>query len=330
MIAGKLESLLAMSYPKDKCEIVVVDSGSTDNTARIVKDYKEKGVILLEQNQRTGKASAINYALQKVKGGIVVLTDANSFFSHDALIKLVQKFDKNTGAVLPRLVLMGKLSFWDQKFNKLHDIFKDLESKTDSVFIVFGELFAFRRELVDRVDEDAAADDLSIALTIRKKNYRIVYSPDVEVTERIPSSHREVRTQKTRRIFGITQAMTRNLSFFLNPKYSLYGMFIFPIHFIQITLGPFLVFAFLTLLVAKLSTFIVWNFGLLAGAATFGILLLFSLVSYSLNPVRKVFSFAYNFLATQVYIMIALVNLAQGRDYSVWEKISSTREISPE
>lgn len=328
-IAAKLENLLSVSYPKDKHEIIVVDSGSTDDTLRIAEEYEKRGVILLKQEKRWGKANAINSALQRVKGGIVVLTDANSFFGPDSLRMLVEKFDERTGAVLPRLVPSGKLSYWDEAFHEVHHLYKNLESKADSVFIVFGELFAFRRDLIDKVDEDAAADDLSIALSIRSKNYRIVYSPDVQVVERVPNCESEVRAQKTRRVFGIAQAMTKNFYFFLNPRYGIYGMLIFPTHFIQITVGPFLVFSFLAVLVGKLYVTIAGNFEPLVGAALLSVICgLFILLYFLSSVIRKAFSFGYNFLATQLYIVIALANLARGKKFSVWEKISSTREIS--
>src|SRR3989338_5566644 len=41
-LAGTIDSLLAMEYPKDKLEIVVVDDGSRDNTAAIAREYAKK------------------------------------------------------------------------------------------------------------------------------------------------------------------------------------------------------------------------------------------------------------------------------------------------
>jgi len=324
VIRAKLEALTATSYPKEKREIIVVDSGSTDGTQKIVEEYGERGVILRKQKERMGKANAINFALQKANGDIIVLTDANAEFSPEALSKLVQKFDKNTGAVLPRYVPDGKLSYWDKVFHELHHVYKSLESEADSVFIVFGELFAFRRELIEGIDEDAAADDLEIALTIRKKGYKIRYSPEVEVKEKVPSGQKEVRIQKTRRIFGIVQAMMNNFSFFLNPKYGIYGLLIFPTHFLQMTLGPFLVFASLVLLIGKLCI-------LLASSPVLGTVLLvsffvFLILYFSLGFVKKAVSVGYNFLATEAFMIIALVNLVRGKKYGVWEKIASTRD----
>jgi len=324
VIRAKLESLNALSYPKEKCEIIVVDSASTDNTPRIVKEYRKREVILLEQGKRMGKANAINFALQKAKGDIIVLTDANAVFDFDALDKLVRKFDKNTGAVLPRLVPDGKLSFWDRAFYEFHHLYKSLESDADSVFIVFGELFAFRKELIDRIDEDAAADDLEIALTIRKKGYRIRYSSDVEAKEKVPSRQKEVRIQRTRRIFGIVQAMVKNFHFFLNPRYGVYGMLIFPTHFFQMTLGPFFVFTLLILLIEKLCMISFVNLQLL-GLPLLVASLVLLILHFSVGFLEKAVSLVCNFLATEAYMIIALVNLIRGKKYNVWEKMTSTR-----
>lgn len=323
VIRAKLEGLTQVSYPREKCEIIVVDSGSTDGTQRIVEEYG-KGVILRKQEKRMGKANAINFALQEARGDLIVLTDANAEFSPGTLRKLVQKFDENTGAVLPRYVPDGKLSYWDRVFNEFHHVYKSLESGADSVFIVFGELFAFRRDLIEGIDEDAASDDLEIALSIRKKGYNIRYSPDAEVKEKVPSAQKEVRIQKTRRIFGIVQAMINNFDFFLNPRYGIYGLLIFPTHFIQMTLGPFLVFASLVLLLAKLYL-------LFASLLLLPIVLLVSslallILYFSVGFVKNVVSLVYNFLATEAFMIMALVNLARGKKYSVWEKIASTRE----
>ena len=326
MIRAKLESLTAVSYPKEKCEIIVVDSGSTDSTLRIVEEYGKKGVILLKQEKRMGKANAINFALQKASGDIIVLTDANTEFGPEALNTLVQKFDKNTGAVLPRFVPYGKLSYWDKTFYELHHVYKSLESGADSVFIVFGELFAFRKELIDRIDEDAAADDLEIALTIRKKGYRIKYSSDVEAKEKVPSRQKEVRIQRTRRIFGIVQAMVNNFHFFLNPRYGLYGLLIFPTHFFQMTLGPFLVFSSLVFLIEKLGTMVFENLRPLLGTAVLITSLVLLILYFSVGLIKKAVSLGYNFLATEAYMIIALVNLVRGKKYNVWEKIASTRD----
>jgi len=325
-IRKKLESLLAVAFSYGSYEIIVVDSGSIDNTRGIVTEYANKGVVLLEQEKRLGKANAINFALTRAKGDIIVMSDANSEFTPGSVNALVKKFDGETGAVLPRFMPSSKMNLWDRIFYWVHHTYKSLESRTDSVFVVFGELFAFRKDLISSIDERTAADDLEIAVTIRKRNFKIKYAPNIIVKEKLPDNRREVKTQKVRHILGILQVMTKNIDLFWNPKYGLYGLLIFPTHFLQMTIGPFLCF-----LVTGLFCMNIVKFAMMLLNPIFIIVLLaivavlFAFLYHASSKVRHVTSFFYDFFALQVYVIIAVLSLTKKRDDHVWEKISSTR-----
>ena len=325
VIRKKLENLLAVTYPRRIIEIIIVDSGSADHTREIVREYKGKGVILIEQPERLGKASAINLALERAKGEIIVLSDANSEFQSDSLEKLLRHFDDETGAVLPRFVPSGSLSVWDKIFYGFHHVYKNLESMTDSVFIVFGEMFAFRKSLVTSINEKAVADDLDIAMIIRKKQFRIKYAPNVAVKEKVPVNAKDVRIQKTRHVFGILQTMIKNIDLFGNSKFGYYGRLIFPIHFIQLTIGPFLIFAEVFLLVLELLiTLIVFSNSILFVSLLS--ICLFCFVSIILfRKTIRIFSSFIGFLIVQLSILSALFNFARKKDDHIWQKISSTR-----
>lgn len=320
VIESKLQSLLKTDYPKYLLEVIVVDSGSTDNTVRIVEKFSDAGVTLLKQERRLGKANAINLALKKTTGSIVILTDANSEFQPNAIGKIVSKFDEDVGAVLPKWVPSGNLNLWDKVFCLAHHIYHSLESNTDSVFFVFGELFAFRKELISEIDEKVASDDLEIAFLIRRRDYKIKYAPDLMVTEENPASFKEVEIQKIRRIHGIIQVMKKNLDLLLNPKYGLYGLVIFPVHFLQITVQPFvifyLVFAFMIKTVNLIFAYPLFSFPWIL----FCLLLIF--VS---TRVREILFIGFSFLATHFFMILAFISVLRGKDYHIWEKVSSTR-----
>jgi cellulose synthase/poly-beta-1,6-N-acetylglucosamine synthase-like glycosyltransferase len=323
VISSKLESLIGTPYPKDLCEIIVVDSGSTDNTCEIVTKFRDKGVTLLKQEKRLGKASAINFALKQANGEIMFISDANAKFQPTLLSEMIKEFDETTGAVLPRLIPSGKLSLWDMLFYKVHHIYKTLESNSDSVFLVFGELFAFRKALVPRIDEDVASDDLAIAFIVRRRNYKIRYAPDLKVVENIPSSAEETNVQRRRRAFGIIQVMKKNIDLLFNPKYRSYGLIIFPTHFMQMTVQPFLTFCLLLAFIMKILVLIPFMNQMVI--AYFLILVFFSLLFFTLTKAKQIVLVGYNFLVTQFSIILALFDLMRGKSYRIWKKVSSTR-----
>ena len=325
VIHVKLKNLLSISYPEHLSEIIVVDSGSTDDTRKAVMEF-EKKVILLKQKKRLGKTNALNFALQKATGEIIIINDANSEFQPSSIDKIIQKFDEKTGAVMPRLIPTGRFLFWDKLFFGVHHLYKKLESNSDSVFMVSGKLFAFRKVLVCKINEEIAADDLEIAMSIRKRGYKIKYADDIEVMEKVPDNQKELKTQKTRRAFGIIQVMMNNFDIFINPKYGIYGLLIFPMHFIRMTIAPFFIFLSSTLLIANFIKMIL-EIRIISTMIILIILIITLALTHCLflDRMKRIWLFVYNFYATQTYIILALLNLLTGKDYHIWKKVSSTR-----
>jgi hypothetical protein len=81
-----IRSLLALAYPD--YEVIVVDDGSTDNTAAILARFPSIRVIT-QSNQ--GLSSARNAGLRSATGEIVAYTDADCFVDADWLTHLVQR-----------------------------------------------------------------------------------------------------------------------------------------------------------------------------------------------------------------------------------------------
>jgi glycosyltransferase involved in cell wall biosynthesis len=70
-----IESLLALDYPEDRLELVVVDNGSRDATCRIAAHYGSR-VRLLHEPVR-GPAAARNAGIRGSEGEVVCFTDAD-------------------------------------------------------------------------------------------------------------------------------------------------------------------------------------------------------------------------------------------------------------
>jgi cellulose synthase/poly-beta-1,6-N-acetylglucosamine synthase-like glycosyltransferase len=91
-IRAKLASALDDDYPPDRIEVVVVSDASDDATDRLVAEHGDPRVILLRQEPRAGKSPALNRAVARARGDVLVFTDANALFAPGALRRLAAPF----------------------------------------------------------------------------------------------------------------------------------------------------------------------------------------------------------------------------------------------
>lgn len=93
-----LQSLVSQNFPKTRYEIIVVDNGSTDNTAKIAKKYK----VRLIKEPRKGVAFARQSGFLAARGKIICSTDADCFVPKNWLKKIAATFKKH-----PKLIAIG-------------------------------------------------------------------------------------------------------------------------------------------------------------------------------------------------------------------------------
>ena len=80
-LADKLNSILALEYPRDLVQVIIVSDGSTDRTDAIAESFASKGVRLLHLS-RGGKPAALNAAIPLASGEILILTDVRQVLAN--------------------------------------------------------------------------------------------------------------------------------------------------------------------------------------------------------------------------------------------------------
>ena len=199
-IRAKLESLVALDYPRDLLEILVISDRSTDKTAEIVRAFGH-GVKLLH-NSAGGKASAINQGLAAATGEIVFFTDVRQPLDPNALRLLVACFDD------PQVgVATGELIIWsgdrlEEKnvglYWKLEKWIRQRHSEIDSVLGASGSIYAMRRSLARTLPPHTLLDDVHLPMCAFLAGYRIVWAGQARAydspTALAIEFHRKVRT----------------------------------------------------------------------------------------------------------------------------------------
>jgi len=195
LIEDKLENMRTQNYPKDKFEVIVIDSASKDNTTEIVEKYAKKhpdiNLKLLRESVRTGKAHALNLALKHAKGDIVFIADVDAKWPQDALSEAVKWFaDPKVGAVscLKKPAEKGVMGI-EENYRKYYNVLRVAESKAYSTPIFHGELSAFKKELLLKIGgfpEHIGADDSHTATKITLLGYRAITPETLWCKEKIP------------------------------------------------------------------------------------------------------------------------------------------------
>ncbi len=188
-IAVRLDNLLALDWPADRREIIVVDDGSTDATAACAGVYAARGVRLLRQAPQQGKTAAQNAAAAAATGEVLVFADANGFFSTDAVRRLVRHLaDPSVGAVCGALHYRqeraGGAGFGERCYWRYERWLKRMESASGSLVGVNNAIYALPRRLYEPLPA-AAQSDLVVALRLRAAGKRIVYAADAVCTEAV-------------------------------------------------------------------------------------------------------------------------------------------------
>ena len=232
-IEETVRSVLDADYPKGKMEVIVVNDGSTDRTAKIVGSIKDKRVRLLNKKNEGNAAYSKNYGIKRSKGEIIITLDADSTITKDSIKKMLHYFKDDVAAVTSAVKVKEdeRVTFWEklQKLEYLFTIFnRRLFAMINGVYVTPGPFSAFRREVFDEVglfDPTNFMEDQEIALRIQAANYRIESCMDAVVYTRVPKDFRSFMKQRERWNRGGMRNAVK-YAFTINPKYGDFGLFV--------------------------------------------------------------------------------------------------------
>jgi cellulose synthase/poly-beta-1,6-N-acetylglucosamine synthase-like glycosyltransferase len=222
VIEEKIKNSLALDYPKNLLDVVVVSDCSDDGTDDIVRRYERFGVRLVRLDERKGKTTGLNSGVPQARGQIVVFSDANALYQADAIRQLVRHFaDPRVGYVVGNARYVEKASesssseaeglYW-----KLETWLKKQESAFYSVVGGDGAIYAIRRELYTPMLPTDINDFLN-PLQIIDRGYWGIFEPGAISYEETAESFAKEFRRKVRIISRSLNAVGR-VSGILNPS----------------------------------------------------------------------------------------------------------------
>lgn len=312
VIEIKLQNSLALEYPKELLEIIVVSDGSTDRTDDIVRGFGINAIRLLRIDNRRGKTFCQNEAVKFARGGIIVFSDADSMYDKRAIQELVANFsDPNVGVVCGELRYIKGSDVGEGMYWNIETFLKRAESTIDSCLGVNGAIYALRKK--DYVDLPShGVSDFIEPFLIYAKKLRVVYDATAFCTEKAVE-HEDEFERKIRIVTGGLESLSI-IRTFLNPfKYGWYSF----------TLWSHKVIRWFTFVL--LITIFISNLFLLSNQI-YRVILAMQIICYTFAIIGKfthvkVFSIPYYFAMLQVASLSAFIRVLRGKTATTWETV---------
>lgn len=236
-LRGTVLSLLALEYPKNRLEIIIVDDGSTDNTLKVAKKLQREFPQVKVFNQKNGgKYTALNFGLKQSSTDLVGCLDADSFVDREALKRMISYFnDQTTMAVTPAICVHDPKNVL-QKIQKAEYnagvLLKQILGKLNAIHVTPGPFSIFRRSVFTKLGGYKHAhntEDMEIACRMQTNHFKIRNCPTAYVYTVTPDTIKKLHRQRVRWIYGFFKNALDYKHLFFNRKYGNLGVLTLPL-----------------------------------------------------------------------------------------------------
>jgi cellulose synthase/poly-beta-1,6-N-acetylglucosamine synthase-like glycosyltransferase/peptidoglycan/xylan/chitin deacetylase (PgdA/CDA1 family)/spore germination protein YaaH len=236
VIERTITSLLGQQYPGE-LEVLVVDDGSPDHTDMAAsRAFCREPRVAVYRKPNGGKASALNFGIERARGEIVVGLDADTIFLPNTIARLVAPLaDPRVGAVAGNAKVGNRTNLvtrWQAlEYVTSQNLDRRAFALLDCITVVPGAIGAWRKELVQEVggfSDDTLAEDQDLTLAIRRRGHAIAYADDAVAYTEAPDTFRGLAKQRFRWSFGTLQCMWKHRDVLLRRRYGTLGLFAMP------------------------------------------------------------------------------------------------------
>jgi cellulose synthase/poly-beta-1,6-N-acetylglucosamine synthase-like glycosyltransferase len=232
VIAHTVGALQKLDYPADKLEFLLINDGSTDNTAGIIRGLAaDPRVRLLEVPaplSARGKSGALNYALSHARHALIAIYDADNLPEAGALRPLAAQLVHN-----PTLAAaVGIYRAWNRR-RALITRFVNIEGigfqwmvqagrwKLMRLTMLPGTNYVIRKDIVEKMggwDEQALTEDSELTVRLYQAGYQVQLVPTSVSWEQEPESLKVWFRQRRRWVRGFNYVMRKHAGHMLRSK----------------------------------------------------------------------------------------------------------------
>ncbi len=245
VIQSTIHSVLDTAY-RGEMELVIVDDGSTDETAALVEQIAAtEPRIRFQRQPNGGKSVALRTAMSLVENEIIVFLDADTRFERGTIGALVRPLaDPAVGAVSGH-AKVGNLRTFIARCQGLEytcgfNLDRRAYALWNCITVAPGAVSALRRSALDEAGGfslDTLAEDTDLTLCLHRAGSRVAYAHDAVAWTEAPETMRSLAKQRFRWAFGTLQCLWKHADLVFNPDLKALGWFALPsVWFCQIVL----------------------------------------------------------------------------------------------
>lgn len=275
VISETLAALLSTTYAGE-LEILVVDDGSTDQTALIVAAMASREPRLrLRRQANAGKATALQNGLAALSHDLVICLDADTQFEPSTIFELVCPLnDPAVGAVSGR-ARVGNAKPLVARFQSLEytcgfNLDRRAYHQLNCITVVPGAVSALRKSAVlavGGISTDTLAEDTDLTLSLHKGGFKVYYAPRAVAWTEAPETIRAFAKQRFRWAFGTLQCLWKHRDLLFNSQFGALAWFSLPsawfFNIFLVAIGPLIdVILLLSLIISPANTILYLYFGI--------------------------------------------------------------------
>ena len=321
VIGAKVRNILASDYPATSIEVIVASDGSTDGTASAAR---RAGADIVLDLPRAGKITALNSAVERSSGEVLVFTDADSRFEPGTLDELVANFaDPSVGGVSANEVSEirsedGGVARGEGLYWKYDQWIKRLEDRIGTAVSASGRLHAIRRDLFRPPSITDGSDDVLISTQVIRAGRRLAFDQATRVLVEVRNDpHGELRRKVRLMNRGLRAAFSLGRA--LLPFRS--GLYAFQIlsHKILRRFVPFLLVGLLGSSILLTMADPTWWVALGPQVLFYGLACMGALTVNTRLGRAKALWIPYFFCLANLSAALAVLSLLRGTRFEIWE-----------